>query len=52
MKFGSGLYSEEKLLQKNMLGGEGLYCGKGEFKGSADNVALCNNWGISVKVLV
>jgi len=52
VKFGSRLYSEEKLLQKIWWEVRARIVGKGSVEGSAENVALCNNWGISVKVLV
>lgn len=51
MEHGNEMYSEEKLLQKICWEVRTRIAGKGKFKENEENVAICNNWGISLNVL-
>lgn len=51
VKFGNSLMTEEKILRKNCWEVRSRLVSGGEVKGSAENIALCLNWGIPMKIL-
>lgn len=52
VKFGNMLILEEKMVQRISWEVRSRIMWKGKFKSSGENVALCANWDIPIRVLI